>query len=163
MMRTGRNAMRSAGIDARSGAPEMRFDAYARRQPVTESSFINSLAIRPCRSTIKTLPATLPEPWTVVRGQRSKPIGPWSTDLEPRILNSVSRFKLRGFPLVDAGPGVTWDDCWIWIEEGRGVGAYVRGVGYLSLEWCLRDGRRERNFVGACSMLYMLLPQPSLN
>ena len=105
-MRTGRNAMRSAGIDARIGAPEMRFDAYARRQPVTESSYINSLAIRPCRSTIKTLPATLPEPWTVVRGQRSKPIGPWSTDLEPWVVYSVSRFKLRGSRLVDAGAGL---------------------------------------------------------
>ena len=84
----------------------MRFDAYARRHPVTESSYINSLAIRPYRSTIKTLPATLPEPWTVVRGQRSKHIGPWSTGLEPRIVDSVSRLKLRSSRLVDAGPGL---------------------------------------------------------
>ena len=99
----------------------MRFDAYARRQPVTESSYINSLAIRPYRSTIKTLPATLPEPWTVVRGQRSKPIGPWSTDLEPRIVDSISRFKLRGSRLVDAelgllglvaGYGSIWFERW---------------------------------------------------
>ena len=88
----------------------MRFDAYAWRQPVTESSYINSLAIRPYRSTIKTLPATLPEPWTVVRGQRSKPIGPWSTDLEPRVVG-------LGSPI-----GVTWAGCGIWIELGRGVG-----------------------------------------
>ena len=84
----------------------MRFDAYARRQPVTESSYINSLAIRPCRSTIKTLPATLPEPWTVVRGQRSKPIGPWSTDLEPRIVDAEPGFKLRSSRLVDTEPGL---------------------------------------------------------
>ena len=111
----------------------MRFDAYARRQPVTESSYINSLAIRPCRSTIKTLPATLPEPWTAVRGQRSKPIGPWSTDLEPRIVDSISRCKLRGFPLLDAGPGVTGDGCRIWIESGRGVGRMLGGGCYSDL------------------------------
>ena len=52
------------------GAPERRFDAYPWRQPVTESSYINSLANRPYSSTVKTLPATLPEPWAVVRGQR---------------------------------------------------------------------------------------------
>ena len=70
MMRTGRNAMRSAVVDARNGAPERRFNAYAWRHPVTESGYINSLASRPYRSTVKTLPATLPEPWAVIRGQR---------------------------------------------------------------------------------------------
>ena len=55
-------AMLSAGIDARNGAPERRFDAYPWRHPVTESNYINSLANHPYRSTIKTLPATLPEP-----------------------------------------------------------------------------------------------------
>jgi hypothetical protein len=69
-----------------NGAPGLRFNAYPRRQPVTESSYINSLANRPYRSTVKTLPATLPEPWTTVRGPRSQHIGPWSTDLEPRIV-----------------------------------------------------------------------------
>ena len=106
MMRTGRNAMRLAGIDARNGAPERRFDAYPWRHPVTESSYINRLANRPYRSTIKTLPATLPGPWTTVRWPGSRHIGPWSTDLEPRIVDSVSRFKLRGSRLVDAGPGL---------------------------------------------------------
>ena len=89
---------------------------------MTESSYINRLANRPYRSTIKTLPATLPEPWTMVRGPRSKQKGPWSTDLEPRIVDRVSRFKLRGSRLVDAGPGVTWDGCWIWNELALGVG-----------------------------------------
>ena len=98
--------MRSAGIDARSGALGKRFDAYPWRHPVTESSYINSLANRPHRSTVKTLPATLPEPWTTVRGPRSKQKGPWSTDLEPRIVDRVSRFKLRGSCLVDAEPGL---------------------------------------------------------
>ena len=46
------------------------------------------------------------EPRHMVRGPRSKHIGPWSTDLEPRILDSVSRFKLRGYRLVDGGPGL---------------------------------------------------------
>ena len=97
--------MRSAGIDAGSGAPERRFDAYPWRHPVTESSYINSLANRPYRSTVKTLPATLPEPWTTVRGPGSRHIGPWSTDLEPGIVDRVPRFKLRCSRLVDAEPG----------------------------------------------------------
>ena len=126
-MRTGRNAMRSAGIDARNGALGKRFDAYPWRHLVTESSYINSLASRPYRSTVKTLPATLPEPWTMVRGPRSKHQGPWSTDLEPCFGDSVSRFKLRGSRLVDTGPGVTWDGWWIWIELARGGGVWVRG------------------------------------
>ena len=64
--------MRSADVDAMNGAPERRFDAYAWRHPVPESSYINSLASRPYRSTVKTLPATLPEPWAVIRGQISE-------------------------------------------------------------------------------------------
>ena len=89
--------MRSVVIDARVGAPERRFDAYPWRQPVTESSYINSLANRPYRSTVKTLPATLPEPWAVVRGQC--------------LAVKASRLAPRG-----RRTGVTWDDCWIWIE-----------------------------------------------
>ena len=90
----------------RNGALGTGFDAYPWRHPVTESSYINKLADHPYRSTVKTLPATLPEPWTTVRGPRSKHQGPWSTDLEPRIVDSVSRLKLRGSCLVDAGPGL---------------------------------------------------------
>ena len=89
----------------RNGALGKRFDAYYKRHPVTESSYINSLANRLYRSTVKTLPATLPEPWTLVRWPMSKHPGPWSTDLEPWIVYSVSRFKLRGSRLVDAEPG----------------------------------------------------------
>jgi hypothetical protein len=51
-----------------NGALEMRFDAYPQRQFVTESININSLAYRHIWSTIKTLPATLPEPSSKVRG-----------------------------------------------------------------------------------------------
>ena len=38
---------------------------------------------------------------------------------------SVSRFKLRGSRLVDAGPGVTGADCRIRIELALGGGAYA--------------------------------------
>ena len=41
----------------------------------------------------------------MVRGPRSKHIGPWSTDLEPRIGGLGSRFKLRGSRLAGAEPG----------------------------------------------------------
>ena len=92
------------GCVLENGALGKRFDASYKRHPVTESSYISSLANRPYRSTIKTLPATLPEPWTMVRGPRSEQLGPWSTDLEPWIVDSISRLKLRGSRLVDAGP-----------------------------------------------------------
>ena len=90
----------------KNGAGEGRFDASHKRHPVTETSYINSLANRPYRSTVKTLPATLPEPRSKVQGPRSKHIGPWSTDLEPWIVDSISRLKLRGSRLVDAGSGL---------------------------------------------------------
>ena len=102
MMRTGRNAMRSAGIDARNGAPERKFDAYPWRHPVAESSYINSLENRPYRSTVKTLPATLPEPWAVIRGQRFEVK---ASRLAPRgritwgywgWLRNLERIRLRG-------------------------------------------------------------------
>ena len=41
---------------------EAGFEAYIQRQFVTESTNINSLADHHIWSTIKTLPATLPEP-----------------------------------------------------------------------------------------------------
>ena len=44
------------------------FDAYPQRQFVTESININSLADHHIWSTIKTLPATLPEPSSKVQG-----------------------------------------------------------------------------------------------
>ena len=98
MMRTGRNAMRSAGIDARSGAPERRFDAYPWRHPVTESSYINSLANRPYRSTVKTLPATLPEPWAVIRGQR---LSVKASRLAPRGRRTGGLLGLVAMPFTD--------------------------------------------------------------
>ena len=109
------------GLLRKTGAGEGRFDASHKHHPVTESSYNKILARCTNRSTVKTLPATLPEPWTTVRGPRSEQLGPWSTDLEPRIVDRVPRLKLRGSRLVDAGPGY-WAGCWISIELGRGVG-----------------------------------------
>ena len=42
----------------------------------------------------------------MVRGPRSRHLGPWSTGLEPWIVDSVSRLKLRGSRLVDAELGL---------------------------------------------------------
>ena len=71
-----------------NGARGRRFDAYYKRQPVTETSYINRLANCLYRSTVKTLPATLPEPWsesqgpsTKVRGPRALSRGSWVLDL----------------------------------------------------------------------------------
>ena len=53
------------------GALGKKFDAYPQRQFVTESSYNNSLAYHHIWSTIKTLPATLPEPCSMDRGPRT--------------------------------------------------------------------------------------------
>jgi hypothetical protein len=66
----------------------------------------------------------LPEPWTMVRGPRSKHIGLWSTDLEPRIVGLESRFKLSGSRLVGAGPGL------LKLVAGSGSN-WVEGVGRM--------------------------------
>ena len=99
----------------KNGAGEGRFDASCKRHPVTESSYINSLANSPYRSTVKTLPATLPEPWAVIRGQSSEV--------------QASRLPPRG-----RRTGVTWAGCEISIELGRGGGGICSG--------CLRLGPR---------------------
>ena len=51
----------------KNGAGEGRFDASHKHHPVTEFIYINRLANRSYRSTVKTLPATLPEPWAVIQ------------------------------------------------------------------------------------------------
>ncbi|MEC9206946.1 MAG: hypothetical protein VYE62_03185, partial [Pseudomonadota bacterium] len=71
-----------------------------KRQQVTEYRYINSLANRPYRSTVK----TLPEPRAVIRGQRLAAQASW---LPPNRLRT----------------GVTWGVCWIWIELVRGLAA----------------------------------------
>jgi hypothetical protein len=55
----------------------------------------------------------------MVRGPRSKHIGPWSGD-------SVSRFKLRGSRLLDAEPGVTGAGSGSSCFEGWGL--WLRGM-----------------------------------
>ena len=50
------------GLSGKTGACEVRLDASYQRHPVTEPIYINSLVNSPCRSTVKTLPATVPEP-----------------------------------------------------------------------------------------------------
>jgi hypothetical protein len=54
-----------------NGALGKRFDAYPQRQSVTESININSLTDHHIWSTIKTLPATLPELRAMDRGPRT--------------------------------------------------------------------------------------------
>ena len=49
-------------LELGNGAPGRMFDASLERLSVTKTSYINSLAERVPRSTIQTLPATLPEP-----------------------------------------------------------------------------------------------------
>ena len=107
-------ATKNPSQNTRGWLPGTGFDAYPWRQPVTESSHINSLANHPYRSTVKTLPATLPEPWAVVRGQC--------------LAVKASRLPPRG-----RRTGVTGADCEIWIDLGQGVGAYVRVVDYSGL------------------------------
>ena len=67
-----------------NGAAEKRFDAYPQRQSVTESININSLADHHIWSTIKTLPATLPEP--KFRVSRANSLQHSDCNLRPRIL-----------------------------------------------------------------------------
>ena len=58
-------------LELENGAPGRMFDASLERLSVTETSYHNSLAEPAPRSTIQTLPATLPEPTSEVRGPRS--------------------------------------------------------------------------------------------
>ena len=58
-------------LELGNGAPGRMFDASLERLSVTETSYNKSLAERFTRSTIQTLPATLPEPRSEARGPRS--------------------------------------------------------------------------------------------
>ena len=59
--------------------PGAGFEAFPKHHSMTVSSNINILAGPAYWSTIKTLPATLPEPRSVVRGPRSEFHGPMSS------------------------------------------------------------------------------------
>ena len=86
---------------------------------------------------------------------------PWSTDLEPRVVDRVPRFKLRGSRLVDAGPGLLWlvaEDGSNWAE---GMGRVLAGLAARTAD---RDGlvkSTESDFVWACHQLQILPPQPT--
>jgi hypothetical protein len=82
------------------GALETSFDAYPQRQCVTESININSLADRHIWSTIKTLPATLPEPRSVVRGPSFEAQGPSFTD-HCLAATAIGPGLLEGFPISE--------------------------------------------------------------
>jgi hypothetical protein len=71
MNRTGRNALFSAGVRMENGALGKKFDTYLKREFVTESINIKGLADHHIWSTIKTLPAALPEPSSMDRGPRT--------------------------------------------------------------------------------------------
>ena len=58
---------------------------------MTESSYNNSLADHHIWSTIKTLPATLPEPRAVVRGPSFEAQGPSFTDHRPAVTDHGPR------------------------------------------------------------------------
>ena len=113
MNRTGRNALFSAGVRMENGALGKKFDAYPQRHPVTESSYNNSLADRHIWSTIKTSPATLPEPRSEARGPRS---------------------AFHGSPPSSHGPGLMEPFiCQIW--------TWLKGVGPQDAGACASDRR----------------------
>ena len=64
-------------LELGNGAPGRMFDASLERLSVTETGYIKSLAERASRSTIQTLPATLPEPWSKARGPRASTQKHW--------------------------------------------------------------------------------------
>ena len=85
-----------------SGAGEEGFEAYTQRQFVTESNNINGLADHHIWSTIKNLPATLPEPSSMNRGPRTGVTGAVSLSDLDSIKGSGTVGRGRWF--VDRGP-----------------------------------------------------------
>ena len=100
------------------------FDAYPQRQFVTESSYNNSLAYRHIWSTIKTLPATLPEPRSEIRGPSSDFHGPPPSSHGPRTTD-------RG-PRTGVTVGVSLSALDLIIGGGRRTqGLAAQGTGLL--------------------------------
>ena len=117
-----------------------------RRQDVS-ACFPEAFATHRCpfRSTVKALPETLPKPWAVVRGPRSKHLGPWSTDLEPRImglgsglLGLIARSETNWFEGVGRMLGGACG-----LDTGRGVDGGRRSKGRLLRE-CLEAAASDR-------------------
>ena len=102
----------------------------------------------------------LPEPWTLVRGLRSKHQGPWSTDLEPGIADTVPSFKLRCSHLVDAEPGL------LGMIAGSGSN-WLEGVGPYAWGWSCLGPRAGDGMVDAvksnfvCVSLEIQVPAPN--
>ena len=93
----------------RNGALGKKFDAYPQRQSVTESSYNNSLADHHTWSTIKTLPATLPELRTMDRGP--------PTGVTGAVSQSALDF-IEGVGLRMAGLASLIDGLLDWLVEG---------------------------------------------
>ncbi len=94
----------------------------------------------------------------MVRGPRSKHQGPWSTDLEPWIVDSVSRIKLRGSRLVDARPGLLElvarsGSNWL---EGWGLG--LAGARGSDIGRVMDGGRRESLVLVGCAARFKSSP-----
>ena len=87
---------------------------------MTESIYNNSLADHHLWSTIKTLPATLPEPRFAVRGPRSKRRHPSIKVLGPR---SLERETLTGVTVV-----VSLSDFDLVKDQ---IGCVVKGISYV--------------------------------
>ena len=98
-----------------NGALGKKFDAYPQRQSVTESININSLAYHHTWSTIKTLPATLPEP---------------SFEIQEPTLSNIA----TGTSALGPRPGVTVDVSGSDLDLIRGGGPQDAGA-------CVSEGR----------------------
>lgn len=99
-----RNAVRSAGRDARNGEPERRIDANLWRCSATASTYSSSLARRSYRSVVKILPDPCPNFQRPSSGHN----GRWSTDQKP--------------PFRSAGSGVAGAGYFISKDLTTGVG-----------------------------------------
>ena len=99
------------------------FDASLERLSVTETSYNNSLAERVTRSTIQTLPATLPEPRSEARGPRSVEKTAGARAAIGGVRSSLSGFGRQivgGTSLTaELGPG-------FWVTA-RGSGVWLHG------------------------------------
>ena len=72
----------------------------------------------------------------MLRELQSMQKGPWSTDLEPRIVDTVPMFKLRGSRLVDAEPVL------LGLADAFGSrGGVLNWFGSQHLEFCFKQSQ----------------------
>ena len=122
-----------------NGAPGRMFDASLERLSVTETSYNNSLAERAPRSTIQTLPATLPEPWSKAREPRSV----IKETSGARAAIGDGRSGLMGFGRQIAG-GASWTaglGLGFW-QTSRGSGVWLHG-GYCAQPPCSKSHGKQ--------------------